>query len=61
MKKKLVLFTIVFLSICIGYLLGSEKQSLMPGQNGTSSIKRLNRLMNYIENDYVERINTRWD
>jgi len=30
----------------------------MPGQNGTSSIKRLNRLMNYIENDYVERINT---
>jgi carboxyl-terminal processing protease len=58
MKKKLVLFTIVFLSICIGYLLGSEKQTLMPGQNGTSSIKRLNRLMNYIENDYVERINT---
>ena len=58
MKKNLVLFTIVFLSICIGYLLGSEKQTLMPGQNGTSSIKRLNRLMNYIENDYVERINT---
>ena len=58
MKKKIVLFTIVFLSICIGYLLGSEKQTLMPSQNGTSSIKRLNLLMNYIENDYVERINT---
>ena len=58
MKKKLVLFAIVFLSICIGYLLGSEKEILMSAENGSPSMNRLQRLLSYVENDYVEKINT---
>ena len=58
MKKNLVLFAIVLLSISIGYLLGSEKQILMLNQNNSMSMDRLQRLMSYIENDYVEEINT---
>ena len=58
MKKKLVLFAIVFLSICIGYLLGSEKEILMSAENGSPSMNRLQRLLSYLENDYVEKINT---
>ena len=58
MKKKLVLFAIVFLSICIGYLLGSEKEILMSNQQGSWSMNRLERLLQYIDNDYVEEIDT---
>jgi carboxyl-terminal processing protease len=58
MKKKLVLFAIVFLSICIGYLLGSEKEVLMTNQQDSLSIKRLERLLHYIDDDYVEEIDT---
>ena len=58
MKKNLVLFAIVLLSISIGYLLGSEKQILMPYQKHSMSMDRLQRLMNYIENDYIEEIDT---
>ena len=58
MKKKIVLFAIIFLSICIGYLLGSEKVVLMSDQQDSSSINRIERLIQYIENDYVEKINT---
>ena len=58
MKKKLVLSSIIFLSICIGYLLGGEKEILMPNDKDSRSINRLQRLLSYIENDYVEEINT---
>ena len=58
MKKKIFLFAIIFLSICIGYLLGSEKVVLMSDQQDSSSINRIERLIQYIENDYVEKINT---
>lgn len=58
MKKNLVLLSIVFLSICIGYLLGSEKQALRINTNDSSGINRLERLLSYIENDYVESIDT---
>jgi carboxyl-terminal processing protease len=58
MKKNLVLFAIVFLSICIGYLLGSEKEILMSDKQDSWSMNRLERLMRYIENDYVDKINT---
>lgn len=58
MKKNLVLFAIVFLSICIGYLLGSEKEILMYDQKDSWSMNRLERLLRYIENDYVEAIDT---
>lgn len=58
MKKNLVLFAIVFLSICIGYLLGSEKEILMSNQQGSWSMNRLERLLQYIDNDYVEEIDT---
>ena len=58
MKKKIVLFSIVFLSICIGYLLGSEKEILMSAEKDSWSMNRLQRLLSYIKNDYVEEINT---
>ena len=58
MKKNLVLFAIVFLSICIGYLLGSEKEILMSDQQDSWSMNRLERLLQYIDNDYVEEIDT---
>ena len=58
MKKNLVLFIIVLLSICIGYLLGSEKEILMSNQQDAWSMNRLERLLQYIDNDYVEEINT---
>ncbi|MGB2312215.1 MAG: S41 family peptidase [Flavobacteriaceae bacterium] len=58
MKKNLVLFAIVFLSICIGYLLGSEKEILMSNQQDSWSMNRLERLLQYINNDYVEEIDT---
>ena len=58
MKKNLVLFTIVLLSICIGYLLGSKNEILMPYTEGSLSMNRLELLLRYIDNDYVEEINT---
>ncbi|MEK9603440.1 MAG: S41 family peptidase [Flavobacteriaceae bacterium] len=58
MKKNLVLFAIIFLSISIGYLLGSEKEILISATNSSGSINRLQRLLSYIETDYVEEINT---
>jgi len=58
MKKNLVLLSIVFLSICIGYLLGSEKQMFKINANDSRGIHRLQRLLSYIENDYVESIDT---
>ena len=58
MKKNLVLFAIVFLSICIGYLLGSEKEILMSDQQDSWSMNRLERLLQYIDNDYVDEIDT---
>ena len=57
-KNDLYLFAIVFLSIGIGYLVGSKE---IPTQfNPFRSLKteRLDRLLEYISNDYVDEINT---
>ena len=58
MKKNFVVFTIVSLSICIGYLLGSKNEILIPYSEGNRSMNRLELLLRYIDNDYVEEINT---
>lgn len=58
MKKNLVVLAIVFLSISIGYLLGSDKEMLLSVEKDSWSMNRLQRLLSYIENDYVEAINT---
>ena len=58
MKKNIVLFTIVLLSISIGYLLGTEKKIMMSYQQNSWGINKLERLLKYIENDYVDRIDT---
>lgn len=58
MKNNFVLFLIVALSILIGYLLGNEKELLTIVDAGGSRMSRLERLLTYIENDYVEKINT---
>ena len=58
MKNNFVLFLIIALSILIGYLLGNEKELLTIVDAGGSRMNRLERLLTYIENDYVEKINT---
>ena len=58
MKNNFVLFLVVALSILIGYLLGNEKELLTIVDSGGSRMNRLERLLTYIENDYVEKINT---
>jgi len=58
MKNNFVLFLIVALSILIGYLLGNEKELLTIVDSRGSRMNRLERLLTYIENDYVEKINT---
>ena len=58
MKNNFILLLIVALSILIGYLLGNEKELLTISDTGGSRMNRLERLLTYIENDYVETINT---
>ena len=58
MKNNFILFSIIGLSILIGYFLGNENEFHYGEIGGNEKINRLERLLNYIENDYVERINT---
>ena len=58
MKKNFVLFLITALSILIGYLLGNTKEVLNTEYAGESRVNRLERLLTYIADDYVEKINT---
>ncbi len=58
MKNNFILFSIIGLSILIGYFLGNENQFHYREIGGDEKINRVERLLNYIENDYVERINT---
>ena len=58
MKNNFILFSIIGLSILIGYFLGNENEFHYGEIGGDEKINRVERLLNYIENDYVERINT---
>lgn len=58
MKNNFVLFSIVALSISIGYLLGSEKELFIKDYQDVWRMSRLERLLTYIANDYVEKIDT---
>ena len=58
MKKNFILFLITALSILIGYLLGNTKEVLNTEYAGESRVNRLERLLTYIADDYVEKINT---
>ena len=58
MKNNFILFLIIGLSILIGYFLGNENEFHYGEIGGDKKINRVERLLNYIENDYVERINT---
>ena len=58
MKNNFILFSIIGLSILIGYFLGNENEFHYREIGGNEKINRVERLLNYIENDYVERINT---
>ena len=58
MKNNFILFSIIGLSILIGYFLGNENEFHYREIGGDEKINRVERLLNYIENDYVERINT---
>ena len=58
MKNNFILFSIIGLSILIGYFLGNENEFHYGEIGGDEKINRVERLLDYIENDYVERINT---
>ena len=58
MKNNFILFSIIGLSILIGYFLGNENEFHYREIGGDEKINRVERLLNYIENDYVERIDT---
>lgn len=59
MKNITYLILIIFLSAAIGFLVGEKKQALFTTQHSSySSMNRLNRLMDYLSNDYVDQINT---
>ena len=59
MKNSIYLVLIVLLSIAIGFLLG--KNDLIPLPTHTQkggSLKKLNTLVKYLSNDYVDKVNT---
>ncbi|MGB1020159.1 MAG: S41 family peptidase [Flavobacteriaceae bacterium] len=59
MKNSTYLILIIFLSAAIGFLIGDKKQEFFTTQQSSySSMNRLNRLMEYLTNDYVDEINT---
>ena len=54
MKNNFILFSIIGLSILIGYFLGNENEFHYGEIVGDEKINRVERLLNYIENDYIE-------
>lgn len=57
-KNDLYLFAIVLLSIGIGYLVGSKEIRTQFNPFRSINTERLDRLLEYISNDYVDEINT---
>tara|TARA_B110000977_G_scaffold199799_1_gene288285 strand:- start:2667 stop:4268 length:1602 start_codon:yes stop_codon:yes gene_type:complete len=57
-KNDLYLFAIVLLSIGIGYLVGSKEIPAQFNPFRSLNTERLDRLLEYISNDYVDEINT---
>ena len=58
-RNTLYLFLIVLLSSAIGFLVGSQYLQPEAKLNDTHpSIQKLNRLMTYLTEDYVDKINT---
>ena len=58
-NNNLYLGLIIILSLSIGYLLGSNNiiNSYSPSSD-SSSVKKLNRLIKYLTQDYVDEINS---
>ena len=57
-KNDLYLFAIVLLSIGIGYLVGSKEIPSQFNPSRSLNTERLDRLLEYISNDYVDEVNT---
>lgn len=58
-RNTFFLFLIVLLSSAIGFLFGSHQINQNNAANFSNpSIEKLNRLMNYLSEDYVDKINT---
>ena len=55
--KKNLFFLPSYSSICIGYLLGIKNEILAPSARVTE-YEPIKLLLRYIDNDYVEEINT---
>ena len=57
-SNTIFLLLIVFLSIVIGFLFGSNFQKPVSKKYSNSSINKLNKLIEYLSEDYVDKINT---
>ena len=58
-NNNLYLGLIIILSVSIGYLLGSNNIiSSYSTNSDSSSVKKLNRLIKYLTQDYVDEINS---
>ena len=57
-SNTIFLILIIFLSIAIGFLFGSNFDKQVSKKYGNSSINKLNKLITYLSEDYVDKINT---
>ena len=58
-KNNFYLGLIIILSLSIGYLLGSKNITNYYSPNSdNSSVKKINRLIKYLTQDYVDEINS---
>ena len=57
-SNTIFLILIIFLSIAIGFLFGSNFEKSISKKYGNSSINKLNKLITYLSEDYVDKINT---
>ena len=57
-SNTIFLILIIVLSIAIGFLFGSNFEKPISKKYGNSSINKLNKLITYLSEDYVDKINT---
>ncbi|MGA1771603.1 MAG: S41 family peptidase, partial [Flavobacteriaceae bacterium] len=59
LKNNIFLLLIVLLSISLGLLIGSQAEQLqLPGLTPKNKLSKIHRLMGYLSESYVDKINT---
>ena len=57
-SNTIFLVLIIFLSISIGFLFGSNFEKSFPVKKSNSNVDKLNKLLTYLSEDYVDKIDT---